>query len=181
MIKEIRLTQQDLKSGFTRWELWSTLGWNEIQQKYRRSIIGPLWAMLSFAIFTVVLGFLYAELFGRPIEIYLPHLILGMLVWTLVSQMVLEGCRLFTKMRPFILESNNPMTTYVFVLLWKNMILFGFSFVIFMIAAVVIPLPVTINSIKGLVGLVLVLINALWMGLFIAVVALKYKRSHFGK
>jgi len=33
----------DLLAGLKLWELWSTLGWHDIRQRYRRSIVGPFW------------------------------------------------------------------------------------------------------------------------------------------
>ena len=30
-----------LVEGLARWELWATLGWHDIKQRYRRSVIGP--------------------------------------------------------------------------------------------------------------------------------------------
>ena len=50
----------DLIEGLARWELWSTLGWHDIRQRYRRSIVGPFWLTLSMGVMVAGLAYLYA-------------------------------------------------------------------------------------------------------------------------
>src|SRR5213080_4845234 len=54
----------DFSSGFALWPLWLRLGWNDILQRYRRSVLGPFWLTASMAIMVISLGVLYAELFN---------------------------------------------------------------------------------------------------------------------
>src|SRR5690348_1337773 len=68
------LAIRDIVEGLRRWELWVTLGWHDIRQRYRRSLIGPFWLTLSMGILVGTLGFLYSGLFGQPIREYLPRL-----------------------------------------------------------------------------------------------------------
>ena len=46
----------DLLVGMKSVRVWGTLGWHDIRQRYRRSVIGPFWFTLSTAIMVVVLG-----------------------------------------------------------------------------------------------------------------------------
>ena len=85
----------DIVRGAGRWELWTSLGWNDIQKRYRRAVFGPMWVTLSLAIFVLVPGPLYSELMGRDLSEYVPHLILGLLAWNLLSKSMAEGCRAF--------------------------------------------------------------------------------------
>ena len=39
--------------------MWSTIGWNDIRQRYRRSVLGPLWITLSMGI---LVGTLFAQM-----------------------------------------------------------------------------------------------------------------------
>ena len=61
-------------------ELWLMLGWQDIKQRYRRSIIGPFWLTLSTAIMVFALGFLYAAIFRQPLGEYFPYLATGLVV-----------------------------------------------------------------------------------------------------
>ena len=53
----------DLGCGVRRWPLWGRLGWTDILQRYRRSVLGPVWITLSMAVMVSSLGLLYAVLF----------------------------------------------------------------------------------------------------------------------
>ena len=37
----------DLTEGFRKHELWLHLGWQDIKQKYRRSVLGPFWITIA--------------------------------------------------------------------------------------------------------------------------------------
>ncbi len=43
----VPIALRDFADGLARWELWITLGWHDIRQRYRRSAVGPFWLTLS--------------------------------------------------------------------------------------------------------------------------------------
>ena len=55
----------DLKQGLNQRELWLSLGWQDIKQRYRRSTLGPLWITIATGVMAVALGFLYSIQIGR--------------------------------------------------------------------------------------------------------------------
>ena len=61
------LAIRDIRDGILLWPLWGRLGWNDILQRYRRSLLGPFWLTASMAIMVVSLGVLYANLFKTEI------------------------------------------------------------------------------------------------------------------
>ena len=95
----LKVTMHDLNLGFNRREMWVQFGWNDIRKKYRRSAIGPLWASLNTGIFVLFLGFMYSELFNRNLDEYLPHLLVGWLVWNFISLAIKEACLAATENR----------------------------------------------------------------------------------
>src|SRR5215212_1590274 len=64
----------DFSNGLAMWPLWMRLGWNDILQRYRRSMLGPFWLTASMAIMVIALGVLYAALFNVPVDRLLPYL-----------------------------------------------------------------------------------------------------------
>src|SRR5579862_6111085 len=75
----------DLVQGLLHWRLWSTLGWNDILQRYRRSVLGPFWLTASMGIFVIALGLLYSELFQQSVADFIPFFCVGILVWNLIA------------------------------------------------------------------------------------------------
>ena len=85
----------DLRKGLIMYHLWGRLGWNDILQRYRRSVLGPLWLTISMAVLIGALGLLYAKLFKVDIAEYIPFLAIGFVLWQLISGILLDGCNVF--------------------------------------------------------------------------------------
>src|SRR3954452_22448644 len=98
----------DMIAGLASWRLWVRMGWNDILQRYRRSVLGPFWLTASTAIMVVVLGLLYAELFKTQISDFLPFLCTGLLVWNLLATFLGEGGMIFTAAESYIKQVRLP-------------------------------------------------------------------------
>ena len=44
------LAFSDIFDGLARWRLWIALGWQDIRQRYRRSILGPFWITATLGV-----------------------------------------------------------------------------------------------------------------------------------
>ena len=81
----------ELLASLHWWPLWGGLGWKDIRQRYRRTILGPLWLTLSLGMMIAAIGVLYAELWNTKISHMLPYVSAGMIAWIFISSMVNEG------------------------------------------------------------------------------------------
>src|SRR5258707_8489528 len=165
----------DLAAGITLWRLWARLGWNDILQRYRRSLLGPFWLTASMAIMVIALGVLYAELFNTPIHDFLPYLCVGLLVWNLVSSFLTEGGALFTGVESYIKQIRLPYSVYVFRSSWSKLIIFAHNFVIYfgiLLYFQILPGAVALLAIPGLL---LVLLNGAAATLFIGMVSARFR------
>jgi lipopolysaccharide transport system permease protein len=122
---------QDIAEGAALWPLWGLLGWNDILQRYRRSLLGPLWLTASMAIMVVALGVVYAQIFRIAIDDFMPFLCVGLLVWNFISTILSEAGTLFTGSESYIKQIRLPYSVYVFRFLWSKIIIFGHNFVIY--------------------------------------------------
>ncbi len=66
----------------------TTLGWLELRQRYKRSIVGPFWITLSMAVLIIALGVIYGELFKLEVKEYLPMLAVGLVFWNFISGVI---------------------------------------------------------------------------------------------
>ena len=64
--KTFRRAFGDLVDGFASRELWLHLGWQDIKQRYRRSVLGPIWITIATGTTAVAMGRLYSKLFHLP-------------------------------------------------------------------------------------------------------------------
>ena len=83
--RQFELAWADLQESLSKTKLWLYLGWSDIQQRYRGSVLGPLWITLSMTIFIAAISVVYSRLLHSTIGILLPYLAAGMVAWIYVS------------------------------------------------------------------------------------------------
>jgi len=59
------------------------LGWQDIKQRHRRSVLGPFWITTATGTTAVAMGGLYSKLFRLELSVHLPDVTLGLIVWNL--------------------------------------------------------------------------------------------------
>jgi ABC-2 type transport system permease protein/lipopolysaccharide transport system permease protein len=157
------------------WELWGTLGWNDIAQRYRRSLIGPFWLTLSMGVMVATIGFVYAVLFQQPLRDYLPYLALGIIAWGLLSSIVLETCTVFIGSEGIIRQVRVPFSAHVFRMLWRNLIVFAHNLLIYFVVAVVFSINPGLQLLLIFPGLLLIGLNGLWIGMLLGAVSARFR------
>lgn len=165
----------DAIEGLSLWRLWVTLGWNDILQRYRRSILGPFWLTASMAIMVIALGVLYAELFKMPIREFLPFLCVGLLTWNFLSGFLSEAGSLFIGSESYIKQIRLPYSVYVYRSTWSKFVIFAHNFVIYFGVLLYFqfwPGAVMLLAIPGLIFLV---INGALVNLYIGIVSARFR------
>src|SRR3954468_17634150 len=131
----------DLRSGWEQRALWGHLGWQDIRQRYRRSVLGPIWISISMAVTAVALGVLYAGLFGNELSVQLPYILVGFIVWAFISGCITEGADVFIANEGLIKHLPAPLSVHVFRLVWRQTLLFGHNMIVYLVMLVVFPQP----------------------------------------
>jgi ABC-type polysaccharide/polyol phosphate export permease len=138
---------RDLLSAVRKSSLWTALGWNDIRQRYRRSVLGPFWITLSMAVFITVLGVIYSNIFKIELRTYLPYLTLGYIIWGFVSTTTSESSIAFQESERIIRQIRLPYSIFILRVVWRNFIVFLHTIVIF------VPVAMFYDVRPGLVGL----------------------------
>ena len=131
----------DLVAGFGKRELWLHLGWQDIKQRYRRSVLGPFWITIATGTTAVAMGGLYSMLFKLELSEHLPYVTLGLIVWNLINASILEGADVFVANEGLIKQLPTPLSVHVYRLVWRQMLLFAHNIIIFVIIAIIYPKP----------------------------------------
>jgi ABC-type polysaccharide/polyol phosphate export permease len=166
---------RDIIEGFGRWELWATLGWHDVRKRYQRSLIGPFWLTLNMGVLVGTLGFLYSGLFGQPIRDYLPHVALGFIVWGLISSLILEGCTAFISAQAVIRQVKSPLSVHVFRVVWRNLIVFAHTFVVYVVVAALLGIWPGPAALLAVPGLLLLCLNGVWTGLLLGLLCARFR------
>lgn len=174
-VSDSSLALADLTDGLVRWRLWGLLAWQDIKQRYRRSSLGPFWLTISMGVMIGTLGVLYGKLFKMEIQEYLPFLCLGLLSWTLISTTITEGCTVFIASESVIKQVKLPLSSHVYRLVWRNLIIFGHNFVVFVLVAVVFNVRPGLVGLLILPGLLLTVLNAAWVTLLLGMICARFR------
>ena len=166
---------RDLVEGFNKRELWLHLGWQDIKQRYRRSVLGPLWITIATGATAVAMGLLYSTLFKLPLEEHLPYITLGLIIWTLISAAILEGAEVFVANEGLIKQLPTPLSVHVYRLVWRQLILFGHNIIIYVIIAMIYPKPWVWQDLAVIPALGLLMLNCVWVSLCFGILATRYR------
>src|SRR3984957_5575528 len=165
---------RDLRAGLANWQLWSMLGWNDIQQRYRRSAFGPFWITISMAIFIVMLGFIYSKLFHQDLAIFLPYIAAGLITWGFISGTTSEACNVFIENAGIIKQIRLPYSIYVMRMIWRSFIVFLHTVILIVPIALFFRMDIGLNSLLVIPGMFLVVLNQIWVSIVIGIIATRF-------
>ncbi len=169
------LAFDDLRRGWRQMPLWGHLGWQDIKQRYRRSVLGPLWITISMAVTAVALGVLYAGLFGNPIQTQLPYVLVGFIVWAFIGSCITEGATVFISNDRLIKFLPAPISVHVYRLLWRQILFFAHNLVVYVVMLVVFPQPLTLASLAAIPAFALLVVNGFWVAMLVGIVSTRFR------
>lgn len=173
---QLKLALDDIRQGLTRSELWLMLGWHDIRQRFRRSILGPFWLTLSTAFMLVALGLVYATIFKMSLRDYFPFLAAGVVTWTLISTLISECCQTFIGSDALIKQIRLPFTVHACRVVWRNVVVFLHNLVIIVVVLFVFSTwPSAAALAAFLAGLFLVMLNGVWVGLSFGLICARFR------
>lgn len=151
------------------------LGWLEIKQRYRRSVLGPFWLTLSSGVMIACMGPLYGRLFNLDLANYLPYLAVSLILWTLISGLINESCQVFIMAEGFIKQIKLPHTVHVMRVIWRNGIIFVHNLIIVALVLVVFPPGWDWHLLLLPFAVLMLAVNAIWVGLLLGLLCARFR------
>lgn len=173
--KTISAAWRDLVRGFKQHELWLQLGWQDIKQRYRRSVLGPLWITIATGVMALALGLLYSVLFKIPVATFLPHVTVGLIMWGFISGCIKEGAQVFIENEGLIKQLPSALSVHVYRLVWKQTLFLAHNLVIWLILIMLFPRPLGWDILLAIPALTLLILNGVWVAMFFGIVATRYR------
>ncbi|MEC3975693.1 galactan export ABC transporter permease subunit Wzm/RfbD [Amycolatopsis sp. H20-H5] len=188
----------DIKAGFHARELWGHLGWQDIKQRYRRSVIGPFWITISQGVIALGLGLLYSQLFGLHTSTFLPYISTGFIIWGFISGCLSEGMETFIANEGLIKQLPAPLSVYVLRTVWRQTLMLAHNLIVYVIVVAIffgsLSHEYTLNSgicepnftgichpgigwssLLAIPGFLLLAINAGWVTLLLGIISTRYR------
>ncbi|SET58699.1 ABC transporter permease [Geodermatophilus poikilotrophus] len=168
-------TLSDLQVGWGQRELWGHLGWQDIRQRYRRSLLGPIWITISMAVTAIALGILYAGLFGNSLAEQLPYILVGFIVWGFIAGCINEGSEVFIANEGLIKHLPSPISVHVYRLVWRQVLFFLHNLLVYAVMLLVFPQPLTWRSLAAIPAFALLVANGAWVALLAGIVSTRFR------
>lgn len=166
---------KDINDALNQRQLWAHLGWQDIKQRYRRSVIGPLWITISMAVTVTALGLLYSQLFGQKLEDHLPYLAVGFIVWGFISNCINDGAEVFISNEGLIKQLPAPVSIHVLRLMWRQFLFFLHNLVVYFVLLLIFPQPLSWTLLLVLPGFALIALNGAWAIMVIGTISTRFR------
>src|SRR5260370_6140889 len=87
--------------------------WLDIVCHYRRSRIGPLWETVNVLVMVLGLSVVSSAVIGGDVTDLIGYIGLGIIIWTTISTLIMEGTTTFVRNAGLITTSNVSIDCYV--------------------------------------------------------------------
>lgn len=165
----------DLRDGLSQWRLALALARLDLRNRYRGSVLGPLWMSLSSLIMLIGLGLLYGALFKLKLSNYLPHLAVSLIVWQWMAGFINDSCAALTSAEGVIRQMRLPYTLHALRVAFRNTLVAAHSLALIPIVFLIfgqVPGP---EALLAIPGLVLISINMLAGGLLLGMICARFR------
>lgn len=166
---------QDVGAGISNLKLALYLAKADVRQRYRRSSLGPFWITLSMGIMIGTLGFIFGSIFKAPMSEFLPFLSAGLILWSFISQTILDATTVFPSAEGVIKQLPIPYFVHILRMVGRNFYIFGHNIVIYPIVCLCFMVAPSLNLLWIVPGLFVLLANLLWLSLFIGIICARYR------
>ena len=166
---------QTLWDGLKRHILWRKLAVTDIQQVYRRSLLGMAWIAFSFALFVGVKILIFGAIAPVDPGEFAIWLTVGFWIWMYIQASVIDGCITFINARPWIIGTNTPLSVYVYQTSTRVLINTLFSLPIVMAVLLFYKWPLTVNALWVIPGFLALIANGLWVQILFGSICAQYR------
>jgi len=166
---------EELLGAVRRYRLWIYLAWSDIRQRYRGSVLGPLWITLSTAIFVAALSVINAELFKAPPEKYIPSLTTGFVIWYFISGTLSESTNGLFSSKGLISQISLPFYVHIFRVITRNLLILAHNAIVVFIVLAWFKTYPTIHIFMIFPSIILVSLILLSAGMILAMIGARYR------
>ena len=166
---------KEMRAIVAQWPIWFMLGTQDIKLKYRRSSIGPFWITISMAVTIYSMGFLYGHLFKVDLSAYFPYLASGLIGWSFISTLIIEGSNAFIEAENYIRNQETSMSLFMMRLILRNIIIFIHNLLAFIPILFMFHVGISFKVLLLIPGLCIVGLNAIFWGTLLAIIGTRYR------
>ena len=167
--------KNDLVRGYRQLPMVLHMALSDTRVRYRRSVLGPWWLTLGAAISIAGLGAVWSGLLNQDPAQFIPKLAVGLILWQFISGCITEAPSVFIRQAQIIRNFDLPYSIYPSQLLLRQLITLAHNAAILIGVVLIFPHAFSPLAPLGLLGLVLVAANMLWIAVVVGMIGARYR------
>lgn len=175
MMSKTQKAIEDFRNGLSLAPAWFMLSWQDIKMRYKRTALGPFWVTISLAISIVFMGLLYSKIFNIPLKEYLPYLTAGLVHWSLINMIILEGSTIFSGNEAIIRQVNIPLSFHIFRMLSRNILIWLHNVIVLVLVYLIFGKTFNLNILWIFATLPILCTFGLGLSILIGTLSTRYR------
>lgn len=110
-------------AAIREYKVWSHLAARDLRVRYSQTRLGPWWSAVAQGALISGIAVAVALIAQDPVRDYLPRIAVSLLVWTFISNVMLESIELFTVERGLLLNTKIRELSLVIRVIWRQVLL----------------------------------------------------------
>jgi ABC-type polysaccharide/polyol phosphate export permease len=165
----------DLGTGFANSDLWMYMGWKDIGQRYRRTVLGPWWLAIGTGVMVVALGFLWSDIFKVDVRGFMPFFAIGYVLWVFLSGAIVESCTGFTQFDGIIKQRRTPFSSFLYRIGVRHSVVLAHNAAIIPLILIWAGTPLTVGALLAIPGLMVFILTVVFAAIPIAIFCTRFR------
>jgi ABC-type polysaccharide/polyol phosphate export permease len=155
------------------------LAWFDVLVRYKKSYIGPFWYTITNFCGVIVFSIVWAGLVGENLEVFVPKLTVGLILWQMISGVLTESPRLLTDNVSLLRNIKIPFWFLTLRLISRQFINFLHNLILIVVVFAYYNINIGIGVVYALVGLFFLIIQLLLVAQILAGIGARYRDVRF--
>jgi len=166
---------RDWSRSFSLHGLWVNLALEDLRDRYRRTVLGLSWIVVSFALFVGVKMFVFGPLNAASVSEFGVFVTLGFGLWTYINAMVTDACTAYMHSRAWILGTATPYPVYLLQVIARNWMIFAMILLVMAASLYWNPQPLTMKALWAIPALAMYLLSSVWICAILAPLCARWR------
>jgi ABC-type polysaccharide/polyol phosphate export permease len=166
---------KEIAKALFAWRIWWAIAVEDVVGRYRRTVIGPVWLVLSQAAFIGGIYILHKSLFGQGQSNFLLYLSISLPAWSLLSGLLSEGAGSLVRSKGYIESYPLPLAIYLIRTVAAAFVTFAHLLIVFVVVSIAVRHVPTVHVVALVPALVIVAVYGFGVNLILAPIGARFR------
>jgi ABC-type polysaccharide/polyol phosphate export permease len=169
----------DMTASVGRSNVAFWLAWNDLADRYRRSVLGPLWMVMSLGVIVAAIGFLYTRILNVEASTYIPFLACSVFVWNYFQTTCSESTQAFLAASGPIKNNPQPYFMHIVRVVLRNSFVMIHTIPVVIVALAAFGKLGQVDLLGLVIGFPLLLANMMWLATVLAMLGARFRDVYY--